>query len=75
MVFVEILMVFSLFIYDRWGDLVGQKQGFAVNELRLGWDGRFQGQDVLPGVYVWHAQLALKDGSAITKKMVLTVLK
>ena len=65
----------SLSIYDRWGDLIWQKHGFAANTTALGWDGSSKGKSVLPGVYVWHAQLALRDGSITTEKGDVTVLR
>lgn len=70
-----ILSIETLTIYDRWGDLVWQKHGILPNELQMGWDGTFNGQKVLPGVYVWHAQLALEDGSIITEKGDVTVIR
>ncbi len=70
-----ILSVETLTIYDRWGDLVWQKHGILPNELQMGWDGTFNGVKVLPGVYVWHAQLALKDGSVIAEKGNVTVIR
>jgi hypothetical protein len=65
----------TLTVYDRWGDLVWKKHGILPNDLQMGWDGTFNGVKVLPGVYVWHAQLALKDGSMITEKGDVTVIR
>lgn len=70
-----IALISSLSIYDRWGNLVWQKKGFIANELPLGWDGRFQGQQVVPGVYAWHALLMLRDGNIVTKKGDVTVIR
>ncbi len=57
-----------LSIYDRWGERIWQKQNFPPNELQHGWDGKYKDQDVMPGVYVWHAEIVLKDGSVIMEK-------
>ncbi|MGB3226947.1 MAG: gliding motility-associated C-terminal domain-containing protein, partial [Saprospiraceae bacterium] len=65
----------TLSIYDRWGDLVWQKHGILPNDLHMGWDGKFNGQNVMPGVYVWHAQITLQDGSVITKKGDVTAVR
>ncbi|MBP9210127.1 MAG: gliding motility-associated C-terminal domain-containing protein [Saprospiraceae bacterium] len=65
----------TLKIFDRWGELVWQKHGILPNELQMGWDGTFNGAKVLPGVYVWHAQLVLRDGSVIHEKGDVTVLR
>ncbi|HEX5625769.1 MAG TPA: gliding motility-associated C-terminal domain-containing protein [Saprospiraceae bacterium] len=40
---------YELEIFDRWGDLI-----FKTSDPETGWDGRFQGQAMLPGVYVYH---------------------
>ncbi|MBK7811677.1 MAG: gliding motility-associated C-terminal domain-containing protein [Saprospiraceae bacterium] len=70
-----IASITTLSIYDRWGSLVWQKHNFAPNDPTLGWDGRFKGQHVVPGVYTWHAQLTLKDGTYQTVKGDLTVVR
>ena len=64
----------TLSIYDRWGERIWQKQNFPPNELQQGWDGKFKNQDVMPGVYVWHAEIVLKDGSVIKEKGDVTVV-
>jgi hypothetical protein len=70
-----ISLITSLSIFDRWGELVWHKHDFPANDLQLGWNGTFQDQNVLPGVYVWLAQITLQDGTAIFKKGDLTVIK
>ncbi|MBK9631605.1 MAG: gliding motility-associated C-terminal domain-containing protein [Saprospiraceae bacterium] len=70
-----IASITTLSIYDRWGSLVWQKHNFAPNDPTLGWDGRFKNQHVVPGVYTWHAQLTLKDGTYQTVKGDLTVVR
>ncbi len=65
----------TLSIYDRWGERIWQKQNFPPNELQQGWDGKYKDQDVMPGVYVWHAEIVLKDGSVIVEKGDVTVVR
>jgi len=65
----------TLSIYDRWGERIWQKHNFPPNELQQGWDGKFKDQDVMPGVYVWHAELLLRDGSVIVEKGDVTVMR
>ncbi|NOT38617.1 MAG: hypothetical protein HOP11_14690, partial [Saprospiraceae bacterium] len=65
----------TLSIYDRWGELIWQKQKFPPNELQQGWDGTFKNQKVNPGVFVWHAEIELKDGRLVNEKGDLTVLR
>lgn len=51
----------TLQIFDRWGELIFEKDGFAPNAPDLGWDGRMAGEDILPGVYVFKAELVHDD--------------
>ncbi|MEL6635514.1 MAG: gliding motility-associated C-terminal domain-containing protein [Bacteroidota bacterium] len=53
----------SLRIYDRWGEEIFLREGFAPNEPRLGWDGRFRGQLMNPAVFVYVFQIRLDDGT------------
>jgi len=46
-------------VYDRWGNLIHQVND--TGKLNL-WDGRYNGQKVNPGVYVYLLELELLDG-------------
>ena len=50
-------------IYDRWGTLLFRATDLLPNDPLLGWDGTFRRQPVPAGVYVWRAELVLRDGS------------
>ncbi|RMD76534.1 MAG: gliding motility-associated C-terminal domain-containing protein, partial [Bacteroidetes bacterium] len=50
-------------IYDRWGTLLFRATDMLPNDPMQGWDGTFRGQPLPPGVYVWRAELVLRDGS------------
>lgn len=43
----------SFYVYDRWGELIFSNEELNINNLADGWDGRFNGQKVNPGVYVY----------------------
>jgi gliding motility-associated-like protein len=49
-------------VYDRWGELVFQREDFAVNDP-AGWDGLFRGQDAPTGVYIWYMEVQYPDES------------
>lgn len=53
----------KLSIFDRWGNLVFQRQNFEDSQPDLGWDGTFNSTPVVPGVFVWAATIQYKDGS------------
>ena len=62
-------------IYDNWGNLIFRRHNFAAGDPSLGWDGKFRGQEVNPGVYVYRLGLLLKSGKRIVKNKDITVIK
>lgn len=44
---------YTLFIYDRWGNLIYQKD--LISESNEGWDGTYRNKMCNPGVYIWRA--------------------
>lgn len=59
----EVEQVQSLQIFDRWGNQVFMQQHFPPNDPALGWDGRFRGQAMDIGFFVYFAEIAFKDGA------------
>ncbi len=43
-------------VFDRWGELLFEKQDFQVNE-GIGWDGTFRNQPMASGVYIWYLEV------------------
>jgi len=50
----------SFRIFDRWGNLVFEKNNPAVNSTSGGWDGYFKQRPVLHGVYVYTIDYTLR---------------
>ncbi|MBK8700313.1 MAG: gliding motility-associated C-terminal domain-containing protein [Saprospiraceae bacterium] len=44
-------------IFDRWGNLMYSRADFPANDPSFGWNGTFNGKDVVPGVYTWVVEL------------------
>lgn len=44
-------------IYDRWGNLMYQRSDFPANDPAYGWNGTFNGNQVVQGVYTWVVEL------------------
>ncbi len=40
-------------IYDRWGELMYSDYNFDIHTNDHWWDGKFQGEDLMPGVYTY----------------------
>ncbi|MDZ4748703.1 MAG: gliding motility-associated C-terminal domain-containing protein [Saprospiraceae bacterium] len=49
-------------IYTRWGDLVFRKTDIDPNVPGQGWDGKFAGENLNPGVYVYRIEIVYGDG-------------
>ncbi len=49
-------------IYDRWGQQIFHDQNFKPNNPNRAWDGRYKNRPCTPGVYVYIAEIQLKDG-------------
>ena len=51
----------NMYVFDRWGELVFHNESFFINEESGGWDGIFNGEQALPGVYTWMAEITFLD--------------
>ena len=58
----DVTEITVLEVYDRWGDLVYKREKFPPNDPTIGWDGKFAGEDLNPGVYVYRMEILYGDG-------------
>jgi hypothetical protein len=65
----------SLQVYDRWGGQMAVFNNIVPNDPALGWDGRFRGEDMSPGVYVWWAEVEYSDGTTEVLSGDVTVVR
>ncbi|MBK8967824.1 MAG: gliding motility-associated C-terminal domain-containing protein [Lewinellaceae bacterium] len=65
----------TLQIFDRWGNLVFQKQNIEPNDEKQGWDGYFRGKPMNPAVFVWWAEIELADGQNLLLEGDLTIVR
>jgi hypothetical protein len=61
-------------IFTRWGEKVEEIRNFKPNGP-TGWKGDFRGQGVMPGVYVYYAEVTLADGTKYLLKGDVTVVR
>ncbi len=59
-----VVQINRMFITNRWGELLFERENFPPDVPELGWDGYYRGQLALPGVYLFWAELLLWDGSS-----------
>ena len=62
-------------IFDRWGNRVYESQSMILNDRTSGWDGKFRGTYVNPGVFTWVAKVRFIDGIVETFSGDITVLR
>jgi gliding motility-associated-like protein len=65
----------SFRVYDRWGELLFDREHVQINDKTNAWDGTFNGQKPLPEVYVWIVDGKCSDGSKFSKKGSVTIIK
>jgi gliding motility-associated-like protein len=69
------IMIKSFRIFNRWGELVFEKENFSPNDPKFGWDGRVRGIPATPDVFVYTAEVFCDNGIPYTYKGNITVLK
>ena len=62
-------------VFTRWGELVYRNENFPVNVPELGWDGTNNGEELMPGVYVFHASVTYADGFEENVKGDITLIR
>jgi|GEM_PF-1055176 len=66
----------KLIIFDRWGEMVYSRQAFSLDDAdQTWWDGRFRGEDMLPGVYAYVIELKDKKGQTRVFKGDVTLVR
>jgi gliding motility-associated-like protein len=58
----------SLRIFNRWGELVFQRQDVKPNDPTAGWDGRYKGRLLPPDVYVYIIDVICDNKGMVTRK-------
>ncbi|MBK7807932.1 MAG: gliding motility-associated C-terminal domain-containing protein [Saprospiraceae bacterium] len=62
-------------IYDRWGNLIYQKDNQMPGLEYMDWDGNFKGQPLPSGVYTWVCEVAYIDQVNIIYKGTMSILR
>ena len=59
---IDVRKVRSFRIYDRWGALVYQAEGFTPDDISAGWNGTVKGEKAVPAVFTYFAEIEFIDG-------------
>jgi gliding motility-associated-like protein len=70
-----ILKVNRFRIYDRWGELIFDRNNMPVNDRSYGWDGTFKSQPLKPDVFVWIIDATCTNGEQITQKGDISLIR
>ena len=62
-------------VFNRWGELLFEAENFDVNDETFGWDGKFRGQDVPSGVYLYYLVGQFLDGEEKIRKGQTTLIR
>ncbi len=62
-------------VYDRWGELLHDASNFSPNNPTYGWDGRYKGKSMNPGVFIYYVEVEFIDGLVIPYKGDVTLVK
>jgi gliding motility-associated-like protein len=66
----------QMIIYDRWGNKMFEQSDYTPDPtLNDGWDGSFNGNDVVPGVYIYYVVATFKDGRTLIYTGDITLIK
>lgn len=71
----EDVMIESLLIYDRWGNKIYEAKDMVVGESARGWDGKYNGTTVNPGVYVYTLEIRTANDDIFVKSGDVTVIR
>ena len=58
----------TLRIFNRWGEVVFEKNGFAPNDASAGWNGTFKGLKLTPDVYVYTVDIICDNSTTLILK-------
>lgn len=61
---------YSFRIFNRWGEMI-----FETNDPKVGWDGTSNGRNAPEAVYIYLLQAEQPDGSKITRKGGVTLIR
>ena len=57
--------IISLEIYSRWGEQIFNENNISINDPSVGWNGKFKGEKMDSGVFLWVAEIEFIDGEII----------
>ncbi len=65
----------SLKIFNRWGEMVFERNNFPANEATSGWDGTYKSQKLSTDVYIYTLDVVCENSSVLNFKGNIALLQ
>lgn len=65
----------SMKIFNRWGELVFEKNEFNANDINAGWNGTYKNTNLTPDVYVYIVDVVCSNNTVFTLKGNVTLIR
>ncbi len=62
-------------VFSRWGELLFEQNDFKTNAAGHGWDGKYKGKYMQPGVYVYYLEALCFSGDSVIKQGDITIFR
>jgi gliding motility-associated-like protein len=62
-------------IFDRWGELLFERNNIQTDDASVGWDGTFRGVVLSPDVYVYVVEAICETGEPINWKGDIMIMR
>jgi gliding motility-associated-like protein len=58
----DVKQIKSFKIFDRWGESIHEARSFLPGDLNVAWDGKINGKEANPAVFIYTVEVLFKDG-------------
>ncbi len=65
----------SLKIFNRWGEVVFERNNFNINDAASGWDGTFKGKQLASDVFVYTCEVICENMETLEYKGDITLIR
>jgi gliding motility-associated-like protein len=65
----------SMRIFNRWGEIVFEKNEFTANDASAGWNGMFKGKMASPDTYIYTMEILCENNAIIPVKGNVTLIR
>ncbi|HVB03135.1 MAG TPA: PKD domain-containing protein [Chitinophagaceae bacterium] len=62
-------------VFNRWGQLVFERDNFNINDINSGWDGTYKGQPLTPDVFTYVTEMVCDNNEVFMLKGNVTLLR